>query len=101
MSDRRRAVAEQELRLPGSENDDIGLYCYRARYYHPGVQRFISEDPIGLFGGDTNLSGYVANSPLAFTDPLGLDAVTTAANVAAGFGYPITVRGNRLDPWAF
>jgi len=22
-----------------------GLYYYRARFYHPGLQRFISEDP--------------------------------------------------------
>ncbi|MBI3001898.1 MAG: RHS repeat-associated core domain-containing protein [Deltaproteobacteria bacterium] len=30
----------------GRENDATGLYHYRARYYHPQVQRFISEDPI-------------------------------------------------------
>ncbi len=30
----------------GRENDGSGLYHYRARYYHPSLQRFISEDPI-------------------------------------------------------
>ena len=30
----------------GRENDGTGLYYYRARYYHPEFQRFISEDPI-------------------------------------------------------
>jgi len=30
----------------GRENDGTGLYYYRARYFHPGLQRFISEDPI-------------------------------------------------------
>ena len=35
----------------GRENALTGLYLYRARYYHPGLQRFVSEDPIGLLGG--------------------------------------------------
>src|SRR6266498_1954222 len=39
--------------------------------YHPGLQRFISEDPIGLRGG-VNLYAYVANAPTRFTDPRGL-----------------------------
>jgi len=33
----------------------------------------VSEDPIGLFGGDTNLYAYVLNSPTRFVDQLGLD----------------------------
>ena len=56
----------------GRENDGTGLYYYRARYYHPGLQRFISEDPIHFFGGDINLYGYVGNDPLKYTDPHGL-----------------------------
>ena len=44
-----------------------------ARYYHPDLQRFISEDPIEFAGGDSNLYVYVANDPLGFIDPLGLD----------------------------
>ena len=43
----------------GRENDGIGLYYYRARYYHPVLQRFISEDPIGFLGGDVNLYAFV------------------------------------------
>jgi hypothetical protein len=50
------------------------LKYYRARYYHPGLSRFISEDPIRLLGGP-NLYTYVANSPMAFSDPLGLYVV--------------------------
>jgi RHS repeat-associated protein len=50
-----------------------GRYSW-ARYYHPQLQRFISEDPIGFDGGDLNLYAYVRNRPLAATDPLGLGA---------------------------
>src|SRR5215470_15959851 len=40
-----------------------GIGCeYRARYYHPGLQRFIGEDPIGFFGGDLNLYAYVCGT---------------------------------------
>ena len=53
------------------ENDGTGLYYYRARYYHPGLHRFISEDPIGFAGGDPNLYAYVHNNPTNFRDPSG------------------------------
>ncbi len=47
------------------------MYYYRARYYHPALQRFISEDPIGFNGGDVNLYGYVFNDPINLVDPTG------------------------------
>jgi len=56
----------------GRENDGTGLFYYRARYYHPTLQRFISEDPIGFSGGDYNLFAYVKNNALTKRDPLGL-----------------------------
>ncbi len=55
----------------GRENDGTGLYYYRARYYHPGLARFISEDPIGFDSGDVNLYSYVANNPITWLDPKG------------------------------
>lgn len=55
----------------GRENDGTGLYYYRARYYDPGLGRFISSDPIGLAGG-LNTYSYVDNNPLRWIDPLGL-----------------------------
>ncbi len=57
----------------GRENDGTGLYYYRARYYSPQWQRFLSEDPIGLAGG-LNSYTYVGNNPINHTDPLGLIA---------------------------
>jgi len=59
-------------RYTGREDDGTGLYYYRARYYSPLLQRFISEDPIGFGGGDTNLYAYVSNDPINFADPSGL-----------------------------
>ena len=59
-------------RYTGREQDASGLYYYRARYYHPGMGRFVSEDPIGLAGGDLNTYAYVGDDPISFNDPLGL-----------------------------
>jgi RHS repeat-associated protein len=53
------------------ENDGTGLYHYRARYYNPMIQRFVSEDPIGFSGGDVNVHAYTFNSPTNLTDPTG------------------------------
>ncbi|MEU6426623.1 RHS repeat-associated core domain-containing protein [Microbispora sp. NPDC046973] len=58
------------LTYTGREDDGTGLMYYRARYYSPTLQRFISEDPIGVAGG-TNLYAYAANSPTNYTDPTG------------------------------
>jgi RHS repeat-associated protein len=44
---------------------------YRARYYNPQLQRFISEDPLGTAAGP-NVYQYAGSSPSNFTDPLGL-----------------------------
>jgi RHS repeat-associated protein len=60
----------------GRENDETGLFSYRARYYNPNLQRFVSEDPLGFIGGDANLYAYVGNSPTNYTDPFGLFFLT-------------------------
>jgi RHS repeat-associated protein len=69
-------ASDNALQFTGREQDGTGLYYYRARYYHPGLQRFVSEDPIGLSGGP-NLYAYVNNNPVNYVDPLGLDAFVT------------------------
>ena len=56
----------------GRENDGTGLYYYRARYYHPQLQRFVSEDPIAFTASDPNLYVYVRNNPMFWLDPDGL-----------------------------
>jgi RHS repeat-associated protein len=59
------------LQYSGRENDQTGLYFYRARYYDPVLKRFISEDPIGLLAG-TNYYAYVSGNPVSLTDASGL-----------------------------
>jgi RHS repeat-associated protein len=49
------------FRFTGREDDDTGLYYYRARYYDPTRSRFVSEGPIGFAG--RNLYSYVRNGP--------------------------------------
>ena len=56
----------------GREADGTGLYYYRARFYEPGLHRFIAEDPIGFASWDFNVYSYVGNTPINSLDPLGL-----------------------------
>jgi RHS repeat-associated protein len=59
------------IQYTGRENDQTGLYYYRARYYDPKLKRFIAEDPSGSAGG-LNLYGYVGGDPVSKRDPTGL-----------------------------
>ena len=57
-----------------------GLYYFRARYYDPGLGRFIAPDPIpASLDSALNQNGYLyaLNNPLRFTDPLGLSATAS------------------------
>ena len=61
---------ENPLRLLGQYADpETGLHYNRNRYYDPNAGQFISQDPIGLLGGE-NLYAYAPN-PLVWVDPLG------------------------------
>ena len=53
-------------------DSETGMYFYRARYYDPKADRFITKDPISFAGGDVNLYNYVWNNPVKWIDPLGL-----------------------------
>jgi RHS repeat-associated protein len=76
------------FKFTGREDDGTGLYYYRARYYHSGLQRFVSEDPIEFRGGDWSLYTYVRNNPIGYRDPLGLWYIDL--NISAGFGLGVT-----------
>jgi RHS repeat-associated protein len=49
----------------------FAFYEYRARAYHPGLGRFMSEDPKLFDAGDYNLFRYCHNDPVDFADPMG------------------------------
>ncbi|MFP5387622.1 MAG: RHS repeat domain-containing protein, partial [Bacteriovoracia bacterium] len=57
----------------GLYDPDTKLVKFGARDYNPETGRFISKDPIGFRGGDTNLYRYVRNDPVNLVDPSGLD----------------------------
>jgi RHS repeat-associated protein len=60
----------------GRELDpDIGFTYYRARWYDPQQGRFISEDPIGFWGG-IHLYAYVGNRVPNLIDPLGTERLS-------------------------
>jgi len=84
------------LKYTGRENDNNGLYYYRARYYDAFAGRFLSEDPIGFQAG-INFYAYVNNNPVNFNDPTGnlaflalvppiLKAIGIGATVSVGTG---------------
>ncbi|WP_174518562.1 RHS repeat-associated core domain-containing protein, partial [Pseudomonas syringae group genomosp. 3] len=59
---------EQNLRFQGQYFDvETGLHYNTFRYYDPEIGRFITQDPIGLSGGD-NLYLYAPN-PYGWVDP--------------------------------
>src|SRR5689334_3218450 len=78
-------------RLGAAARESTQSSYYRARYYNSVLQRFISEDPIGLAGGINSYS-YAGNSPANFRDPTGLDynvnydPNTNTLNVSAAVG---------------
>jgi len=78
----------------GRENDGNGLYFYRARYYNPALQRFISEDPLGFAGSGPNFYVYAGNDPINFSDPLGLyngwDFLQDAGSFSEAFADTLT-----------
>ena len=67
----------------GIYDPDTKLVKFGARDYDGGIGRWLSKDPIGFDGGDTNLYGYVLNDPINYFDFKGLDA-TNWGNTSGG-----------------
>src|SRR5262249_45116053 len=59
------------VRYQGQWHDaETGLHYNRFRYYDPSLGRYISPDPVGLFGG-LNVYQYAQNT-MGWIDPYGL-----------------------------
>jgi len=65
------AGGASNLNFTGRELDTTGLYYYRARYYNPQLERFVSEDPLRFMGG-VNFYRYALDAPTMFKDASGL-----------------------------
>ena len=95
---RKRPSAFIPFKYQGQYEDaETGLYYNRFRYYDPNAGSYISQDPIGLTGGNPTLYGYVkdANDML---DILGLDVYKLVAS-SDGW-YPVYEKGKK-DPIAY
>ena len=79
------------LRYMGVYSEQGGLQHFRNRWYDPDLQRFLSEDPIGLAGG-INPYSFVNNSPSNYRDPYGL----FIGDLIEGVGDAIGAVGNAI-----
>jgi RHS repeat-associated protein len=71
-----RSLNSCPFRFQGQYEDaETGLYYNRFRYYDPSIGCYLSQDPIGLAGGNPTLYGYVKDTN-SWIDPLGLDCRT-------------------------
>jgi RHS repeat-associated protein len=61
------------------EDAETGLYYNRFRYYDPDSGNYISQDPIGLAGGNPTIYGYVKDTNM-WIDICGLDCHHIATN---------------------
>ncbi len=56
----------------GVSTDGNGLTFMRNREYDAVTGQFVSDDPLGLAGGDPNIRRFAANDPVDSSDPSGL-----------------------------
>jgi RHS repeat-associated protein len=75
--------SDNPFQYTGRENDGTGLYYYRARYYSPELQRFISEDPIRFKGG-INFFVYAKDNPISYIDPTGTSSCIDKCDFVCG-----------------
>jgi RHS repeat-associated protein len=95
------AASGNGFQYTGREADGTGLMYYRARYYSPVQQRFISQDPLGFGGGDVNLYAYVGNDVTNLTDPTGRFVIAvgiTGALIGAGLAAAALIAQNDRTP---
>lgn len=81
----------------GLYDSDTKLVKFGARDYDPVIGRWLTKDPIGFAGGDTNLYAYVGGNPMSYVDPFGLWSV--GASAYFGYGGGVTFGQNPDNQW--
>ena len=77
------SFGRKRYRFTGKERDEeSSLYYYGARYYAPGLARWIGCDPAGLIDS-LNLYSYVRQNPLRAVDSTGKQAEPATTQVTA------------------
>jgi RHS repeat-associated protein len=69
------AVAWVYLHQGGRYDTASGLYNFRWRDYSPTLGRWMQQDRLGPWGGDSNLYRYLLDDPETHVDPEGLQTV--------------------------
>ena len=83
---------------------ETGLYQYRARYYDSHLGRFISQDPLGLWGDAANLGNgyaYTGNDPIDRTDPTGMHLCYNAADSCNPYEYQGSTSYTEEECWQY
>jgi RHS repeat-associated protein len=81
-----------DKKFTGQRLDNTGLYYYNARYYDPGIGRFISADTIVSDPSNPqslNRYSYCLNNPLKYIDPTGHDLTVKDSGMTNYYGETI------------
>ncbi len=86
----------QPIRLAGQYFDaESGLHYNQARYYHSGLGRYLSMDPLFLQGGGDNFYAYCNGDPINHIDTAG-EFIFNPILIGAGLGAAIT---SGIESW--
>jgi RHS repeat-associated protein len=76
---------------------DLGITNYGYRYYHPGLGRWLTRDPLGYEGG-MNLYEFAAGNPMHYVDTDGL-SVLVAIGIGIAIGLPVNKAIVAIGDW--
>lgn len=93
------SASTNAFQYTGRENDETGLYYYRARNYSPALHRFATEDPVRFSTGTLNFYLYVDNQPINQVDPTGECpwCVAGALSALTDLSVQLLMNGGRID----